>query len=215
MCAFYVTLPLDRAEQIADTLRSLMRTLPVSAIDLGALSPDPDAAPSNKSGDVRPTDEAWVIRVGDDGVGPQLMRWGLPAKSLIINARAETLLDKPLFKRAAPCIIPARGYCEWHNEPVESAQMSLLDMPRETRKVRYLFTPSDDSPCLMAGVFVVRDGVPYYAVVTTAANDSVSWCHDRMPLILSADSAARYLCDKRTWAEVLGEVPISCVGVKA
>ncbi|NDI16813.1 MAG: hypothetical protein EBY83_02430, partial [Verrucomicrobia bacterium] len=73
---------------------------------------------------IRPTDRAVVLRQGAEGIEESVLRWGLVpswAKDLAIgvwclNARAETLFEKPAFKEAFQkrrCLVPTDGFWEW------------------------------------------------------------------------------------------------------
>ena len=110
------------------------------------------------------------------------LKWGMPMKGSgkpLINARAESVHEKPMFKEAFKrrrCLILADGYYEWKKTAGNKLPMRILP------KSRRLFA--------MAGVYAPfenEDGTHHYscAIVTTAANRDVSMIHHRMPLILS------------------------------
>src|SRR5205085_3927227 len=106
-----------------------------------------------------------------------LLLWGLiPSWSKeprgIINARAETILDKPSFKESfkhRPCLIPTDGFFEWRKEG------------REKRP--YYFRLKDGSPFVFAGIWDEwrQEGVviPTSAIITTRPNELVRHVHDR------------------------------------
>lgn len=70
------------------------------------------------AGDIAPTAQAPVLIARGDKVVAEFQRWGIPGwrGGLMINARAETVCEKPMFRRsmaAQRCVIPASGYYEW------------------------------------------------------------------------------------------------------
>lgn len=118
-------------------------------------------------------------------------QWAQDDKSKIINARAETVAEKPSFRdsfRLRRCVIPADGFVEWHRAA--------------TPKIAYDITlpvgiPLPANALLPRGVFCfaglwdrwthpqtgdVRDG---FALLTIAANAQIAAIHDRMPVILT------------------------------
>jgi len=133
----------------------------------------------------------------------RLLRWGLvPSWSKnasggarMINARAETLLDKPAFRRATltrRCLIPADGWYEWQASPSEK------DARGKPRKQPFFMHPVDGGPIAFAGVYelwrdpaVPADGpdawLATYAIVTTGAESGLAAVHDRMPMVLPPD----------------------------
>ena len=127
-----------------------------------------------------------VLTIGDFGTGLEgrLMTWGLiPSWSTdgkgFINARAETLEEKPSFSesfRLRRCVIPADGFFEW-----KRAGRS---------KQPYYFEPREESA--FAGIWDVwkssQQAVVSCAIITTPANELVSELHNRMPAILLSDS---------------------------
>lgn len=133
----------------------------------------------------------------------RMLRWGLVpswAKDRsvgyrMINARAETLLDKPGYRRAAlarRCLAPADGWYEWQASPIEK------DARGKPRKQPFFMRPLAGGPVAFAAVYELwrdptvpaddpRAWLASYAVVTTAAEPCLDVIHDRMPLVLPPD----------------------------
>lgn len=123
-------------------------------------------------------------------------RWGLvphwvkdPRQfPLLINARVETMAEKPAFRDALKhgrCIIPASGYYEWRTNPDKSKQP-------------FYITLADDRPMALAGLYTTWSGpegeeVDTVATITVPANGQLSVIHDRMPAILSGDAIEQWL----------------------
>jgi putative SOS response-associated peptidase YedK len=138
----------------------------------------------------------------------RVVRWGLVPSwakdpsigNRMINARLETVAEKPAFRRAFAarrCLLPADGYYEWY--PTE--QLTASGKPR---KQPFFVRPSDGSSLAMAGLYEIwRD--PTRAeddperfrwtctVITTAAEDPVGQIHDRMPLMVERERWAAWL----------------------
>ena len=117
------------------------------------------------------------------------MRWGflphwykkLTGGPLLINARSETIAEKPAFREACRhrrCLIPADGFYEWERTEGEK--------PRPYRAVR-----TDGQPMAMAGVWqdweVDGQRITSCAIVTTDANAKMAEIHHRLPVILGPD----------------------------
>jgi putative SOS response-associated peptidase YedK len=128
------------------------------------------------------------------------MVWGLiPSWSSdgkgFINARAETLEEKPSFSdsfRLRRCLIPANGFFEWKR--------------RGREKQPFYFQLSDESAFAFAGIWDTwsnrGDVVTSCAILTTAANELVRELHDRMPAMLKPDAYDVWI-DPKTDAAVL------------
>ena len=142
-----------------------------------------------------PSQELPVVVEHDDGDRElRLMRWGLVPRwrkvgggppMAPINARAETLLDKPMFRPLVGtkrCLVPAEGFYEWRREG--------------SRKQPYLFRLRDEGLFAFAGLY---DALPdeeegaSFTIVTTAPNRLVAPLHDRMPAILRPEDEDDWL----------------------
>jgi putative SOS response-associated peptidase YedK len=125
----------------------------------------------------------------------KLMRWGLmpgwvkdPREfSLLINARSETVLDKPAFKNAIRrrrCLIPADGYYEWR--------------VAGNRKRPHFIYRRDRQPFGLAGLAETWIGpngeeVDTVAIVTAPASADLAVLHDRVPVTIAPDDFERWL----------------------
>lgn len=132
----------------------------------------------------------------------RLLTWGLVPSwatdpkigSRMINARAETLLDKPAYRKAAltrRCLVPADGWYEWQASP------AAKDAKGRPRKQPFFAHLADGGRLAFAGVYefwrdpAIRDGDPLawrttFAIVTTVAEAGLDRIHDRMPVVLPA-----------------------------
>ncbi len=146
------------------------------------------------SGEIAPTAVAPVLVASGDKVVAEFQRWGIPGwrGGLMINARAETVCDKPMFRRsmaAQRCVIPASGYYEW-----------------DAAKHKYLFR-IPDQPLYLAGIYDNVEGEDRFVVLTTAPNATVKQIHDRMPLILTQDQVRPWLTDDQAALQLLTVEP--------
>lgn len=155
-------------------------------------------------GEIRPTAKAPVLVQEESGVAPVLMKWGyqLPG-TLVINARAETVPEKPLFRQslaAHRCLIPATAFYEW-----------------DAGKRKYQFTLPEEPVLYMAGLFDRRGGEDCYCILTTAANDSVKPVHNRMPLVIPRKQTWTWLADKVSALSMLVAQPpeLLCTSAEA
>jgi putative SOS response-associated peptidase YedK len=135
---------------------------------------------------IAPTQQAPVVRVGQDGRELAMLRWGLVpfwAKDLaigakMINARSETAAEKPAFRNAIRqrrCLVLADGFYEWQ-QAVGGKQP-------------FYFRIDAGAPFAMAGLWErwrTPDGgtVETCTILTTQANPLLAPLHDRMPVIL-------------------------------
>jgi putative SOS response-associated peptidase YedK len=132
-----------------------------------------------------------VVVVMEDGRRKLVsMQWGLiPSWAKdekigykMINARAETILEKPSFSEACRhrrCLIIADGFYEWRQE--------------ESRKVPVYIYLKDKSPFGMAGIYEVWNGINTCSIITTAANEFMKPIHHRMPVIIRREDEDAWL----------------------
>ncbi|HVP07068.1 MAG TPA: SOS response-associated peptidase [Candidatus Acidoferrum sp.] len=137
------------------------------------------------------------VVTAENGRMLSMMRWGLVpswAKDesvgyRMINARAETVAEKPSFRKALEsrrCLVPADGFFEWRKELGGSVKTPV----RFVLKDRSLFA--------FAGLWErwkQPDGKDLltYTIITTGANELVRPIHDRMPVILGRSDEGRWL----------------------
>jgi len=127
----------------------------------------------------------------------EFMRWGLVpswAKDLaigskLINARSETIAEKPSFRSAFAkrrCLIMADGFYEWQKTGPKSPS------------IPYYIHMEDSAPFMFAGLWEFwrspeGDGLTTCTIITTAANARVAPIHDRMPVIFTPQTAWDWL----------------------
>ncbi|MBR0703465.1 SOS response-associated peptidase [Bradyrhizobium diazoefficiens] len=144
---------------------------------------------------VAPTQPIPVVLVENGARHFRLMRWGLlpgwvkdpKSFTLLINARSETILEKPAFKRAIRRrrgLIPADGYYEWKVE--------------DGRKQPFFIHRADGAPLGFAAVFETWAGpngeeLDTVAIVTAAAGEDLAALHDRVPVTIGERDVERWL----------------------
>ena len=150
---------------------------------------------------IAPTDPvpAVVERRADDEVTRKLvpLRWGLVPSwakapgSTMINARVETVTQKPAYRKAAAsrrCLLPAVGYYEWRAERPEGAA-------KPVKQPYFLHPPS--GLFVMAGLYEFWRGPDGWlsstTIITTDATDELGWVHDRMPMTVPREHWDQWL----------------------
>jgi putative SOS response-associated peptidase YedK len=144
---------------------------------------------------VAPTQWVPVVRNNGDHNHLDLLKWGFVPSwskdqsfgSHLINARSETVAEKPTFRHAIKfrrCIIPTSGFYEWDHSA--------------GKKQPYYIQLADQTPMSLAGLWEswkAPDGsvIETFAIMTTAANKLVEPIHDRMPVILHPDTFSLWL----------------------
>ena len=147
-------------------------------------------------GDILPTNTAPIIEKTEHGLQLSLCKWGFPlqkGKNLVINARAETVLDKPSFSNGIwyhRIVIPASGFYEWNR-----------------LREKNTFTRSDASVLYLAGFCDWFDNERRFVILTTAANESMLKVHDRMPLILEKEQLEDWF-DNEKMQVILRQEPV-------
>jgi putative SOS response-associated peptidase YedK len=196
MCGRYASSrrPEDLAEEFEIDRARLSETVS------DPLPPDYNVAPTKP-----------VYAVLDRADGPRQLRvvtWGLvpfwakePAiGSRMINARVETVADKPAYRQAFAkrrCLLPADGYYEWYTTEQRGTSGKPLKQP-------FFIHSKDGSSLAMAGLYEIwrdpdraEDDPARFrwtcTVITTRAEDEVGHIHDRMPMLVERDRWAEWL----------------------
>jgi putative SOS response-associated peptidase YedK len=154
---------------IRTTPKELLRQL----FDLASL---PDVLPDRYN--LAPTDAIPVIRHPHR---LELLRWGLTmpeARMAGINARVESL-TKPIYRdkvKDQRCLVVVDGFYEWRSVA--------------GKKQPYLIAREDKEPMILAGIYDASDGC---AIITTPSQGIVATLHDRMPVMLAANTFETWL----------------------
>jgi len=170
---------------------------------------------------VAPGDEVLAVTTDRDG-NPrgELLRWGLvpswakqPDTGLkMINARVETVAERPAFKRAFEryrCLIIADGFYEWRRQPAGPKQA-------------FHITRADSRLFAFAGLWSIWYGendqkLRTCTILTTAASSAIAPLHDRMPVILDRDAESVWLEHRQPAArlhELLGGLNSSATALR-
>lgn len=156
--------------------------------------PDDEVRSFGPRYNIAPTLRVPAVREAKSGRALEAMTWGLVpswAKDLSgakpINARAETVFDKPMFRNAVRrrrCLLPADGFYEWQQRP--------------GRKQPYHVGMIDDGLFAMAGIWEYwargeAQPVVSCAVIVTGANELMAGIHERMPAIIAREDWSKWL----------------------
>ena len=154
----------------------------------------PETTPSYN---IAPTQEIAAVAADSEGERQmRLLHWGLIPRwsrdpeigNRMINARAESVAEKPTFKaafRRRRCLIPADGFYEWRRDGGSG--------PKQPYHIRL----SGGAPYAFAGLWESweRDGqkIRSCTIITTEANELVADIHHRMPVILPPEDYSAWL----------------------
>lgn len=168
---------------------------------------------------IAPTQPVLTVANMPAGRDAVLMRWGLVPHwvkdprdfSVLINARIETVLEKPAFRSSIKnqrCVVPASGYYEWLREGGE--------------KQPYHISKSDGKMLALAGIYSTWEGpngeeIDSMAILTQEATGDLAKIHHRTPVHLNAEQMDLWLDTKSVTAkEALTLVePLERVGMKS
>jgi putative SOS response-associated peptidase YedK len=155
---------------------------------------------------IAPSQPIPVVRLAADNHKREcvLVRWGLipswakdtSISAHTINARAETLSEKPAFRNAfrrRRCLVPADGFYEW--------------LKSGKAKLPHAIRPKDGHPLAFAGLWDHWQGpggeeIDSATIVTTQANDLLRPLHERMPVILPRELYGAWLDPQRKEVEL-------------
>ncbi|MGB5581956.1 MAG: SOS response-associated peptidase [Woeseia sp.] len=156
-----------------------------------------NAPPVEPRYNIAPTQYIAAVRNNEKGSRElTMLRWGLVpfwAKdpsigNRMINARAETVAEKPSFRSAYKkrrCLILADGFYEWHTEA--------------GTKTPWFISPADGKPFAFAGLWETwqdkesDESMQTGTIITSAASAFMETLHHRMPVILQSETASVWL----------------------
>jgi putative SOS response-associated peptidase YedK len=169
-------------------------TIPVGTLaeEFGVMGPLPELPPSYN---VAPTQEVAAVLADGGERRLEMLRWGLIPPwaddpgigSRMINARSETVPEKPSFRRAFKerrCLVLADGFYEWKRTDNNGKQPYYIRM-------------KGGGPFAFAGLWGDwhggREEIRSCTILTTEANDLVSEIHHRMPVVLAPEDQGLWL----------------------
>lgn len=126
------------------------------------------------------------------GVRMEHLLWGFlgfDKGKLLINARSESVKDRPTFADSFAgrrCALPAAGFYEW-----------------DKKKEKVIFTLPDRQILYLAGIYRPYGDENRFVVLTREANASMEPVHDRMPLILTGDEVLPWVSDAAKAGDIL------------
>jgi putative SOS response-associated peptidase YedK len=169
--------------------QELIDVFDVDHDEAGEFEPDFNVAPT-KPVPVILTREVRELHVARWGLVPSWAK-DVSIGGRLINARAETVHEKPAFRRAFArrrCLLPADGYYEWQTPEGGGG------------KQPFFIRRGDGGLLAMAGLYEVRrpahradERLLSCTVITTEASDDLGHIHDRMPMLVEPDRFAAWL----------------------
>jgi putative SOS response-associated peptidase YedK len=163
---------------------------------------------------VAPGQDAGVI-LGDDVIRYDRYRWGLVpfwAKDTkigyrMINARGETVTEKPSFKRAFQarrCLVPADGFYEWRKDGQYKTPFYIH--LESNRSMSFAGLWESWNPKESGSAVPDAEGAELlhtFTIITTEANEKLLPLHDRMPVIIPPEKRSVWLNRDTDPAELL------------
>ncbi len=147
---------------------------------------------------IAPTQETYIVDIVEEGRRLRTVRWGLvPAwahdtagAARLINARCETVAEKPSFRAAYAkrrCLVPMDGWYEWSGAGKQPWFLSSVTGISAVAGIYERWRPANADPADPGAV------VHTMAILTTAANDDIAHVHDRMPVLVAPDDFSSWL----------------------
>lgn len=133
-----------------------------------------------RTGEIFPTNTVPIL----SGGGLLAGKWGFPkykGSGVIINARAETVIEKPTFRDSflvRRCLIPCSGYYEW-----------------DSNKNKKFIIPESERTMYLCGFYKLIDGINSFVIMTADSRGNVEEVHNRMPLIVNNERVGDWLSD--------------------
>lgn len=147
------------------------------------------------TGDVHPSEPALILRADHEEMVSEVLKWGYEAygkKTLIFNARSETVQERPMFRRdfeERRCLVPAAKFYEW--KKINAKQ-----------KEKYEFFAQNEILYLV-GIYHKDPAGDRFTILTREAEGCMVGVHHRMPLILHKKDMGRWLFSNKNALELL------------
>ncbi len=154
-----------------------------------------------KQGEILPGDPAPAFGATSKGAGPLVASFGLltSQKKLLINARSETVRQKPFFAesfQSRRLVLPSTGFYEWEREGGRPVKKYLFQVP--------------GLPLFYLGALCrIQEGKCRFAILTRPADAFIAEIHDRMPVILRPHQVLPYLRDAEEAFSLLSAPPVT------
>ncbi|MDR2547499.1 MAG: SOS response-associated peptidase [Lachnospiraceae bacterium] len=210
MCGRYSTLTEDEIIEVREIIRSIAKRLSERVVADGwdsNGSVDGSVAGSLGNGDIAgaeivgaeiaPTNRAPIITGKDDELFFDDAAFGFAkwdGKGVIINARAETLSEKPFFSRHLThgrCVVPASGYLEWKEAD-----------DGKGKKIKHMIKDEAGNLLFMAGLWRDGDDGREFVIITKEPVGEIVAIHSRMPVILRIDQIEAWLSGAMTASDL-------------
>ena len=171
-------------------LREIQAFLEVEEVEPHVLAPNFNVAP---------TQETYIVDLHDDHRRLRVVRWGLvpswsrdaSGAARLINARAESVAEKPSFKAAFArrrCLVPMDGWYEWQGAGKQPWYLSGVEGLVAVAGIHERWRPANADPNDASAV------VHTMAILTTDASPDTAHVHDRMPVLIAA-------ADREAWLD--------------
>lgn len=187
MCGRYTVLTEDEIIEIREILKNMSLRIVKDELDFN----------SDQGVEVFPADKSPVLTKCGAGVAIENLKWGFRkwnSTGVIINARAETIENKPLFSKYlgnGRCVIPAGEFFEWDRA--------------SSGKRKYYAKDKEGNLLFMAGLYrnvkdeTSPDGYTReFVIITKESTGEIARIHDRMPVILRVDQIEPWLTGEMT-----------------
>ena len=154
-------------------------------LEMGLYTPTYNASPSQGLSVILNDDPGSIVRA-DWGFVPQ-WTYGREGVKALINARGESVADKPFFRSAFKdkrCLVLADGFYEWRRASKGKVPYRIVLRSKEAFAFAGIWSQVHDSSGSLRSTF---------AIITTVANQLVKIIHDRMPVILGQEDEEDWL----------------------
>jgi len=208
MCGRYSVLTEDEIIEVRRIIRSVALGMMTDELEDAVIKAQSEQSGQSEAShtEVFPTDISPIITGDESELSFQYAKFGFEkwdGKGAIINARAETVMNKQTFRehiKNGRCVIPTSGYFEW-KAPEEG----------QKKKTKHLIKDEQGNLLFMAGLW--REGVDgnEFVVITKAPYGEITHIHDRMPVILRTDQLEAWLSGVMP-IEELALLNYECVG---